>query len=208
MADAAYEAVSKAKRQVEGGNVQGAVDTLEAYLRTDPHNTKPRLVLAEIIINNLGDEKYGLMQLDAILDLEPDNLDALKAIVTVLARNKKYNRETDEKFTHLIELDPSAEVYNEYAKFLRHQMTNFPKAGEYYEKAIALDPGKYEYHQNYAVLLLNDLKDWEKAKTELEILLEMRPGDFMMKKNYDKLMSTKFDKNGNVKKGLAGRFRR
>ena len=123
MTDAAYEAMSKAKRQAESGNPQGAVDTLEAYLATDPHNTKPRLLLADIIIHKLEDMKYGMMQLDIILDLEPDNTDALKALITVLSKDKKNNKETDERFGQLIEADPSALVYNEYAKFLRHQMT-------------------------------------------------------------------------------------
>lgn len=208
MADAAYEAMSKAKRQNESGNPKGAVDTLESYLATDPHNIPPRLLLANIIIHGLGDEKYGLMQLDVILDLDPDNADALKALVTVLARDKRNNKETDERFRKLIGIEPSGDVYNEYAKFLRHQMTDFKRAAEYYEKAIACDPKRYEYHQNYVVLLLNDLKDWEKAKSEMEILLEMRPGDLAMRRNYDNLMSRKFDIYGNPKKGILSRMRR
>lgn len=208
MTDAAYEAMSKAKRQAESGNPQGAVDTLEAYLATDPHNTKPRLLLADIIIHKLEDMKYGMMQLDIILDLEPDNTDALKALITVLSKDKKNNKETDERFRQLIESDPSALVYNEYAKFLRHQMTDFKKAQEYYEKAIAMDPSKYEYHLNYSVLLLNDIKDYPKAKEELEILLGMKPNDALVKKNYDKLMREKFDKDGNPKKTLSGIFKR
>lgn len=208
MTDAAYEAMSKAKRQVESGNAQGAVDTLEDYLSTDPHNTKPRLLLADIIVHNLEDTRYGMMQLDIILDLEPDNVDALKALVTILSKDKKNNKETREKFERLMELEPSARVYNEYAKFLRHQITDFKGAQEYYEKAIAMDPSKYDYHLNYSVLLLNDLKDYAKAKEQLEILLEMKPGDALVRRNYDKLMREKFDKNGNPKKTLTGMFKR
>ena len=61
MSDPEYEAMSKAKRQWQSGNPQGAVDTLEAYLVTDPHNTKPRLLLAEIIFNGLKDDRYALL---------------------------------------------------------------------------------------------------------------------------------------------------
>ncbi len=208
MADPAYEAMSKAKRQRDSGNVKGAVDTLEAYLATDPHNIPPRMLLADIIIHDLGDMRYGLMQLDAVLDIEPENVDAMKALVTVLAQNKKDNKESDELFRKIIALQPSAEIYNEYAKFLRHQMTDFKRSAEFYEKAIACDPKKYEYHLNYSVLLLNDIKDWQKAKDELEILLEMRPGDLNVRRNYDRLLEKKFDKNGNPKKGLFGRRRR
>ena len=209
MADAAYEAMSKAKRQAESGNPQGAVDTLEEYLRMDPHNTKPRLLLADIIIHKLDDMKYGMMQLDAILDLEPDNVDALKAAVTVLSKYKKYNRETDEKFQRILELEPSAEMYNQYARFLRHQITDFQRSREYYEKAISMDPKNYDYHLNYTVLLLNDVKDYVKAKEELEYLMSVKPGDANLRKNYDKLMREKFDRDGNLKKkGLMGKLRR
>lgn len=202
--DPAYDAVSKAKRQVEGGNPTGAVNTLETYLSTDPHNTRPRLELARVHLYELDDEKAGLFQLDIILDLEPDNVEALKAAVTVLGTHKKHNRETKEKYLKLLELEQSAEVFNMYARFLRRQVADFRTAGEYYEKAIALDPNNVDYHQNYAVLLLNDLRDYKKAKEELEILMRMKPGDYNIKKNYDRLIRDKFDKDGNVKKKRFG----
>lgn len=208
MKDAAFEAITKARNQASSGNPAGAADTLEAYLATDPHNTAPRLVLANIAIRDLDDERYGLMQLDIILDLEPENVDAMKAKASYLAQDKRNNKETSVLFERILNVSPSAEVYNEYARFLRNQMTDFLKAAENYEKAIMMDPRNYIYHQNYSVLLLNDLKDYPKAKSELEILMDMKPGDIMIKRNYDKLMREKFDKDGNVKKkGILGRIR-
>ena len=206
--DPAYDACSKAKRQYDSGNPQGAVDTLENYLKTDPHNCKVRLQLAQHIIYGLKNKDYGMMQLDVILDIDPDYVDALKAQIAVLSEDKKNNKVTDEKFQRLLELDPSADMYNTYARFLRNQMVDFPKAAEYYEKAIALNPNKYEYHQNYSALLLNDLKDYEKAKKELEILMELKPGDAKIKQNYDRLLREKFDKDGNVKKSRLGFLKR
>ncbi len=148
-----------------------------------------------------------MLQLDVILDLEPDNTDALKAAVTVLSQHKKYNKETNEKFQRLLELEPSSEICNQYARFLRHQITDFKYAQEYYRKAIAMDPGNYNYHLNYSVLLLNDLRDYVTAKGELEILLSMKPNDAIVRKNYDKLMREKFDKDGNPKKSLIDRLK-
>lgn len=206
--DPAYDACSKAKRQYDSGNIQGAVDTLEEYLKTDPHNCKVRLQLAQHIIYGLNNKEYGMMQLDVILDLDPDYIDALKAQISILAEDKKNNKVTDEKFQRLLELDPSSDMYNTYARFLRNQMVDFPKAAEYYEKAIAINPNKYEYHQNYSALLLNDIKDYEKAKQELEILMELKPGDYKVKQNYDRLLREKFDKNGNVKKSRFGFLKR
>ena len=206
--DPAYDACSKAKRQYDSGNIQGAVDTLEEYLKGDPHNCKVRLQLAQHILYGLKNEQYGLMQLDVIMDIDPDYVDGLKAQISFLAENKKNNKETNEKFQRLIELEPTADLYNSYARFLRNQMIDFPKAQEYYEKAIALNPGKNEYHQNYAALLLNDIKDYQKAKEELELLMELKPGDWKVKDNYDRLMREKFDKDGNVKKSRLGFLRR
>lgn len=206
MVDLAYEATSKAKRQRESGNVKGAVETLENYLRTDPHNIKPRLLLANIAYYDLKDEKYGDMQMDIIFDLEPDNVDALKASVTILQKKKKNNKLTAERFEKLLSMAPSAELYNAYAKFLRMQIVDFKRSGEYYEKAIAADPKRYEYHLNYSVLLLNDLKDYAKAKVELEKVLELNPGNDNARKNYEQLMRTKYDKDGNLKKKRFGLF--
>lgn len=200
MTDPEYEAVSKAKRQAESGNAQGAVDTLESFLSTDPHNTKVRMQLAKTLIYDMDDIKTGLMQMDIILDLDPENVEAMKAMVTVLAKHKKNNKETSGLYERLLKASPDADLYNAYAIFLRIQMTDFKKSAEYYEKAIALNPKKREYHQNYAVLLLNDLKDYEKAKTELEILMKLDPGNESAKKNYDLLMKKKFDSEGNLKK--------
>ncbi len=205
--DPAYEAISKARRQVNGNNVNGAINTLEEYLATDPHNTKPRMELAKIAIYDLKDVKYGSMQLEIVLDLEPDNIDAMKAAVTVMGKDKKYNKRTMELFEKLLSMERSADLYNLYAKFLRRQTGDFKQAGEYYEKALALRPNDYDIHQNYAVLLLNDLRDYEKAKTELEYLMSVKPNDANLKKNYERLMKQKFDKKGNLKKPIFG-FRR
>jgi len=200
MSDPVYDTMSKAKRQSESGNVEGAIDTLENYLSTDPHNNKVRLLLANISIYGINDIEYGTMQLDIILDIEPNNVDALKASVTVLMKNKKNNKKVQEQYEKLLSVAPDAELYNTYAVFLKMQMVDFKKSAEYYEKAIALNPNKYEYHQNYAVILLNDLRDYEKAKFELEEVLRLDPKNFSAKKNYDLLLKKKFDSKGNLKK--------
>ncbi|MDO5861606.1 MAG: hypothetical protein Q4Q58_02240 [Thermoplasmata archaeon] len=208
MSDPAFEAITRAKNQASSGNPKGAVDTLEAYLATDPHNTKPRMVLANIAANEYGDTEYGLMQLDIIIDLEPENTDAMMAKISLLCNDKRRNRETDEVFQKLLEIAPKAEFYNEYARFCRNQLIDFKKSREYYEKALELDPDNYDYHLNYTVLLLNDAKDYVKAKEELEILMDMRPGEPKIKSNYDRLMREKFDKDGNPKKTFMDKLRR
>ncbi len=206
--DPEYEATSKAKRQYESGNVQGAVITLEDYLKTDPHNCKVRLQLAQYIIYGLDNLEYGMMQLDVILDIDPEYEDALLAQVAVASKYKKYNKDTNAKFEKILETKETGDICNAYARFLRNQMLDFKKSQMYYEKAIALEPNRYEFHQNYAALLLNDLKDYRKAKEELEILMKLKPGDKKVQDNYDRLIREKFDKNGNPKKSRLGFLKR
>ena len=206
MSDPAFEAISKARRQTEGGNPQGACETLQSYLSTDPGCSKARLELARVMIYELDRRKDGIEQLDIILSEDPDNIDALKASTTVKMTDKKYRDQVDEDYRRLISLTPEkdrreyAKVCAAYAVFLRVQMVRFQESGEYYERAIAADPGAYEYHQDYAVLLLNDLKDYVKAKAELEEVLRLKPNSLSARKNYDILMKTKFDADGNLKK--------
>jgi len=200
MKEPEYEAVSKAKRQAESGNPEGAVETLKSYLETDPHNTKARMQLAKTLIYNMKDVDAGLKQMDIVLDLEPDNIEVMKAMVTVLAKHKKNNKKATELYEKLMIAAPDADLYNAYAIFLRIQMIDFKKSALYYEKAISMNPKKPEYHQNYAVLLLKDIRDYEKAKHELEVLMKLDPDNGSAKKNYDLLMKKKFDSNGNLKK--------
>ena len=215
MSDPVFETVSKAKRQEESGNPKAAAETLEKFLSENPMSIPPRMELARLYIYRLGDREFGITQLDVILDMDPDNIDALKAATTVMMSDKKYRFRVDEDYTRLVGLvaarkDPKefAQVCAAYAVFLRRQMVDFPKSGEYYEKAIAAVPDAYEYHQDYAVLLLNDLKDYPKAKTELEEVLRLKPNSISARKNYDLLMKTKYDKDGNLKKPtFFSRFR-
>ena len=195
-----YEAISKAKRQAESGNPEGATETLKDLLEKEPHNTKARMQLARTLIYDLDKVDEGILQLENVLNFEPENTDAMKAMVTVLARHKKNNKRTIEIYEKLLTISPDAELFNAYAIFLRIQKTDFKRSAEYYEKAIALKPREPVYRRNYAVLLLNDLKDYEKAKNELETLMRLDPGDISAKRNYDLLMEKKFDSEGKLKK--------
>ncbi len=207
MSDPAFEAVSKAARQEESGNPEAAANTLETFLKANPMSIPPRLEYARLCIYKLDRRDDGMTQLDVILDMDPDNIDALKASTTVRMTNKKYRKQVDADYAHLVDLvaarkDPVeyAQVCAAYAVFLRKQMVDFPKSEQYYLLAIHARPDAYEYHQDYAVLLLNDLKNYPKAKEELETVLKLRPNSISARKNLDLLMKTKYDKDGNLKK--------
>ncbi len=208
MADIVYETIQKSKRQADSGNPKGAVDTLEQYLLTDPHNPDARIQLASVQYYRLGNTDNAILQLEVVLDIEPDNIKAKKALVTILAADKKYIQKADDLFQDILKTESNAEIYFAYAHFLKMQKTDFQESAIYYKKAIELNPDSQEYHRNYAVLLLNDLRDYPNAKIELEILKKMCPNDVKISNAYSRLMRQKFDKNGNLKKGLFGRPKR
>ncbi len=212
--DPAYEALAKAKNQRESNNPEGAAQTLEDYLAKDPHCIAPRLELANLYVYDLNRRKVGIMQLNVLMELAPDSIEVLKAATTVKMTDKHYNKEVDEEYQKLVGLvaarhDPAefGAVCAAYAVFLRLQLTDFARSGEYYEKATAACPDRYEYHQDYAVLLLNDLKDYPKAKHELEEVLRLRPESASARKNYDILMKQKFNADGTVKRSLWKKMR-
>ena len=206
MTDAEYEAITKAKNQRDSGNPKGALDTLEAYLLNDPYNAKVRMLVSQIAFSCKMDE-YGLLQLDAIIDFDPDNIEARKALVTVLKKNKRNNKETEQLYDYLIEHCPDdADIFNSYAVFSKMQQCDFRKAAELYERAIGIDPNVSEYHLNYSILLVNDLKDYVKGRSELERAVELDPYNLRAKDALERLIKKKF-KGDTVKKGLFSRSR-
>ncbi len=204
MADPEYEAISKAKRQRDSGNPKGALDTLENYLLGDPYNAKVRILVSQIAFS-IGMEQYGLIQLDAIIDFDPDNIEARKALVTILKKNKRNNKETKELYDYLVEHCPGdADLLNSYAIFSKMQLTDFHKSAELYEKAISIDPNVSEYHLNYSILLVNDLKDYVKGRAELERAIELDPYNTRAKDALARLIKKKF-RDEAPKRGLFSR---
>ena len=204
--DPAFDAVTRARNQDNGGNPEGAVKTLEDYLAQDPHNVYVRMEMARILVYSLSNREQGLFQLGIILDLDPDNIDALKASATVKSVERGRVDEAEAEFTRLVELTEAkgdraeiASVCAAYAVFLRKQKRDYEKAAEYYEKAVTAEPDRYEYHQDYAVLLLNEYRDYVRARHELEEVLRIKPNHISARKNLEKLVATKFDSEGNVR---------
>ena len=206
MADLAYEIMKKARNQSDSGNHAGAIDTLEAYLLKDPYNIKVRMLASQIGFR-CGREEYGLLQLDVIIELDPDNIEARKALVTVLKKKKKNNAESKELYDYLVEHCPDdADLMNSYAIFSKMQLTDFKKAAELYEKAIAIDPNVSEYHLNYSILLVKDLKDYVKGREELERAIELDPSNIRARDALERLKRKKFD-GDKPKRGLFSRSR-
>ena len=207
MADPAFEARRRAENQRSGGNVDGAIRTLEDYLITDPHNNRVRMDLAKIYIYDKKNVDFGLTQLDAILDIDPDYDDARKALVTILKRNKRYNDETDMHFKILLEKYPKdADLIHSYGIFCREQLLNFTMAKEMFAKCVAMKPNDESYRLSYASLLVNDLREYNEARNQLAKALEINPSNVKTQKALERLQKRKYRNDKGRRGGIIGRL--
>ncbi len=204
MAEPGYDARRKAENQRQSGNYDGAIKTLEDYLVTDPHNNKLRMLLANILIQDKKDIDFGLLQLDAILDIDPDYDDARKALITVLKQKKKYNDETNTHFQILLKKYPNdVDLLHSYGIFCREQLLDFTTAKEYFEKCVELKPEVEMYRLSYASLLINDLRMYADGKIQVEKALEINTNNEKTYKVWERLQKKKYSENKGPRKGIT-----
>lgn len=207
MVDEAYKARRKAENQKSSGNIKGAIKTLEDYLVTDPHNNRVRLELARMYIYDDKQEQFGLLQLDAILDIDPDFDDARKALVTVLKRNKRYNDETKGHFEILLAKYPDdPDLLHSWGIFCREQLLDFTQAKQVFAKCVELRPRDESYRLSYASCLANDFREYSEARVQLEAALDINPGNMKTQTALDRLSKRKYRKDKGRRGGLIGRL--
>lgn len=75
----------------------------------------------------------------------------------------------------LKKLPNSAELYGNYANFLKNRLEDYKLAQEKYKKSIELDPNNANNTGNYANFLTNQLKDYDTAETMYKRAIELNP---------------------------------
>ena len=209
MAEPGYEARKKAENQRSSGNIQGAIDTLEAYLYTDPHNCRVRMDLARLYVIEKNDKDFGMVQLDAILDIDPNYDDARKALVSILKNNKKYNDETKQHFDILLPKYPKDHaLIHAYGTFCREQLLDFQTARESFERCVELEPNNVIYRLSLASVLINDLRMYDSGREQLLIADRLQPGNKKTLDALKRLQKKKFQGDKGPKKGFLTRFAR
>lgn len=207
MAEPGYEARRKAENQRASGNIDGAIETLEAYLYTDPHNCRARMDLARLYIIEKDNKDFGLVQLDAILDIDPDYDDARKALVSVLKNNKKYNKETAEHFDILLPKYPDdLALLHTYGTFCREQLLDFEKARECFETCVKREPNNVMFRLSLASVLVNDLRMYDTGREHLLVADKLQPNNKKTKDALRRLQKKKFQGDKGPKKGFLTRF--
>ena len=207
MAEPGYEARRKAENQRASGNIDGAIETLEAYLYTDPHNCRVRMDLARLYIIEKDNKDFGMVQLDAILDIDPEYDDARKALVSVLKNNKRYNKETCEHFDILLPKYPNdLALLHTYGTFCREQLLDFDKAREAFETCVEKEPKNVMYRLSLARLLVNDLRMYDTGREHLMVANQLQPGNKKTQDALKRLQKKKFQGDKGPKKGFLTRF--
>lgn len=207
MAEPGYEARKKAENQRASHNIDGAIETLEAYLYTDPHNCKVRMDLARLYIIEKDNKDFGLVQLDAILDIDPDYDDARKALVSVLKNNKKYNDETKKHFDILLPKYPDdMALLHTYGTFCREQLLDFEVARKAFETCVDREPRNVIYRLSLASVLINDLRMYDTGREHLLVANELQPGNKKTADALKRLQKKKFQGDKGPKKGFLTRF--
>ena len=209
MTDEGYEARRKAENQRASGNVDGAVDTLIAYLEDHQEDHRTRLLLANILIVNKNKKDAGLAHLDAILAMDPDFDDARRALVTVIRENKKYNDETEGHFEYLLKKYPDdIDLLHIYGVFSREQMLNFTRAAECFKRCVEAEPDMERYRLSYASLLINDLRYYDSGREQLQAALRINPSNEKTQAALRRLSKKKYQGNKGPRRSIINRFTR
>ena len=207
MADEGFKARQKAENQRSSGNIDGALRTLEDYLITDPHNNRVRMDLARIYIYDAKKVDFGLLQLDAILDIDPDYDDARKALVTILKKNKRYNDETEMHFKILLEKYPDdPDLLHSWGIFCREQLLDFTQAKQVFARCVELRPRDESYRLSYASCLANDFREYSGTRVQLQAALDINPSNMKTQAALKRLEKRKYRKDKGRRGGLIGRL--
>lgn len=204
MADLGYEARKKAENQRSSGNIDGAITTLEDYLLTNPRDKPARLLLSNILIYDKRNTDLGLIQLDAILETDPDYDEARKALITILKRSKKFNDETSMHFEILVNKYPDdPDLLHSFGIFCREQLLDFTRALEVFKRCVELRPNNEAYRLSYASLLINDFRMYLDGKEQLEYALELNPNNQKTIKALQRLQKRKYQANKGPRRGIT-----
>lgn len=121
-----------------------------------------------------GDTDQAGRQFRAILDLDPDNPDALHFLGIVKHQHGE-SEQAIELIRRSLSIAPgNPNAYNNLANVLKEVGEN-KAAIFYYGKALALDPGNAQTLNNLGVVLIN-LAEFEKAVEVLLTAIEAQPG--------------------------------
>ncbi|GEM_PF-2060029 len=131
--------------QASAGDRTGAVGAYEEALRSDPAHATARLNLAQVFLE-AGEPAKARQQLEILAAAAPDDPDLLFRLGVALCREGLYNKAV-ETYTRLLELEPTADAYNNLGT-CRAGAGDRAGAAAAYEEALRLDPSHDQARSN------------------------------------------------------------
>ncbi len=170
--DAAEAMIAEAKRLVDEGKYDEALEIYQNYLAENP-----KLLAVNLLIGQLHEKKMdydnAVASYSAVLEQEPDNINALQLKGTALIRKMDYD-EAEKCFVRLAELksdDPNV-MYTVGEIMLEGGRT--AKAIEYYSRAVELNPAFADAHMKLGYACYGEQR-WADAITHFEKFIELVP---------------------------------
>lgn len=120
-----------------------------------------------------GDKEEAKKALQALLIIEPDNLEALRILGTINLEDKNY-KEAKESFSKILEYDSTDDLTHNLMANTLHKLGEDQEAIKHHELAINLDKEYAPYYYNYANTLY-DLGKTSEALNFYKKALEIDP---------------------------------
>jgi tetratricopeptide (TPR) repeat protein len=180
-ADQAVLAYNEAVTALRGGNVAGALPSLEKAASLNPSLPEAQMALADVYLDL---KRYGdaLAAADRLLVLKPGDVQGLRARYDAL-KGAGDNEKAREALDALFTADPknpetAVRYFNEGAE--RARSGSLEEASKFFERTVEIAPADPKFAKAHYVLGLSYAKDdakKEAAKQHLQAFLQMAPND-------------------------------
>ena len=180
-ADQAIVAYNEAVTALRGGNVAGALPSLEKAASLNPQLPEAQMALADVYLDL---KRYGdaLAAADRLLVLKPGDAQGLRARYDAL-KGAGDNEKAREALDALFAADPknpetAVRYFNEGAE--RARSGSLEEASKFFERTVEIAPTDPKFAKAHYVLGLSYAKDdtkKEAAKQHLQAFLQMAPND-------------------------------
>ncbi|MDX1942699.1 MAG: SDR family NAD(P)-dependent oxidoreductase [Saprospiraceae bacterium] len=180
--------VETAYDAANSGDVQSALSSLADYISFHPGSFALRYAYAVLLAQYTDNQSESINQLDAALEIEPENEEAL-LLIGQLAELKQDFLLAKNSYEKLVEInDENADAYYRLGMVVAAQYPDqIEQAAKYFKKAAKYDENNMDATYRYANLLAEQLDKPKKAIKYFEKTLKANPKHPFA--NYDLAMS-------------------
>ncbi len=158
-------------------------ETLLKYSLTKNPNAWSAWLTLGIIATNNGDLVEGEKDFHKVLEIRPENSDALNNLAYILSQQGKFDQALSYLY-NIVKIKPSdADAYNNIGVIL-NQQGNFDGAVANFFKALEIRPQYLEARNNLGRCLMQQ-KKYKEAVNQFLTVLQINPGDSKAQENLE-----------------------